>query len=220
MIRLENISKQYGQGNAATLALSQVSFTAEAGDFVAVMGASGSGKSTLLSIIGLMDTPSSGSYYLCGRRVSELGPGELSKLRSERLTFVFQNFALMEKYSAFENIELPLLSQRVSFKERRRRVREAAWRLGIEDQLKKLPKEMSGGQQQRVGLARALASGAQIILADEPTGCLDKRNGLEVMELFKELNEDGKTILMVTHDAAVAAYAKRIVTISDGRIRE
>lgn len=218
MIKLNNISKRYVLGNVVTDALRNVTLTINDGEFVAIMGASGSGKSTLLNIIECMDTPTCGEYYLNDRKVSELKSKDLSEIRNGKITFVFQNFALMEKYTAYENIELPLINRRVPAKERRNKVWEVAIRLGIEAQLRKLPKQMSGGQQQRVALARALASGADVILADEPTGALDKKTGIELMKILNELNRDGKTIIIVTHDSAVAEYAGRIITISDGRI--
>ncbi len=218
MIQLKNISKQYTLGDVITNALNNISLTISDREFVAVMGASGSGKSTLLNIIGCMDTPTGGEYFLDGRKVSELNSRELSNIRNTKLSFVFQNFALMEKYTAYENIELPLANRRVPAAERRHIVEEAAAHLGITEQLRKLPKQMSGGQQQRVALARALASGADIILADEPTGALDKKTGIELMQIFKALNSDGKTLIIVTHDLSTAEYADRIITISDGRI--
>lgn len=218
MIKLESVSKVYKFDDAVTEALKDVSLVIGKGEFVAIMGASGSGKSTLLNIIGCMDTPSSGKYTLDNDIVSELNSNALSKIRNRKITFVFQNFALMEKYTAYENIELPLLNRKISLGERRKKVLEAAKQLGIETQLRKFPKQMSGGQQQRIAIARALVSGADIILADEPTGALDLKTGLELMELLKALNENGKTIILVTHDSIVASYAKRIVTISDGRI--
>ncbi len=218
MIQLKNISKQYTLGDVITNALNNVSLTISDGEFVAIMGASGSGKSTLLNIIGCMDTPTGGEYFLDDRKVSELNSRELSNIRNTKITFVFQNFALMEKYTAYENIELPLVNRRAPANERRHIIEKAAARLGITEQLRKLPKQMSGGQQQRVAIARALASGADIILADEPTGALDKKTGIELMETLKELNSDGKTIIIVTHDPNVAGYANRVITISDGRI--
>lgn len=218
MIELKNISKRYSFGSGSENALSDIFLKINDGEFVAIMGTSGSGKSTLLNIIGCMDKPTSGEYFLNERNVLELNPRELSEIRKSKITFVFQNFALMEKYTAYENIELPLVNRRVPAKKRRQIVENSAARLGITDQLRKKPKQMSGGQQQRTALARALASGADIILADEPTGALDKKNGIELMEIFKSLNVDGKTIIIVTHDAATAEYADRIITISDGRI--
>ncbi len=218
MIRLDNISKKYKFSDIETNALTNVSLVIENGEFVAIMGASGSGKSTLLNIIGCMDTATSGRYYLNDIDIFKLKAKELCKIRNEKITFVFQNFALLEKYTAYENIELPLVNRRGSAKDRRKKVAEVAKQLGIETQLNKLPKQMSGGQQQRVALARALVSGADIILADEPTGALDHKTGIELMKILKNLNDIGKTIIIVTHDSAVAKYAERIITISDGRI--
>ena len=218
MIKLENISKIYRFDDIVTEALKDVSLTIEKGEFVAIMGASGSGKSTLLNIIGCMDKATSGTYIFDDEIISELNSKKLSKIRNQKITFVFQNFALMEKYTAYENIELPLINRNISLAERRKKISEISKKLGIQTQLNKLPKQMSGGQQQRIALARALVSGADVILADEPTGSLDKKNGIEFMEFLKELNKNGKTIILVTHDFNIASYAKRIITISDGRV--
>lgn len=218
MIRLENIVKSYTAGDFKTNALDGVSLTVKDGEFLAIMGASGSGKSTLLNIMGCMDKPTIGDYFLNERKVSGLNSKELAKIRCTKIAFVFQNFALMEKYTAMENIELPLLNRRIPVKERREKVVHAAKKLGIESQLHKLPKQMSGGQQQRVAVARAIVSGAEVILADEPTGALDTKTGTQLMEILKSLNDEGKTIVIVTHESAVAQYASRVITISDGRI--
>ncbi|MBD5466488.1 MAG: ABC transporter ATP-binding protein [Lachnospiraceae bacterium] len=220
MIELEKVSKIYKFDDVVTEALKDVSLTIDNGEFVAVMGASGSGKSTLLNIMGCMDTPTSGKYILDNEIISDSNSQKLSQIRNRKITFVFQNFALMEKYSAYENIELPLVNRKVSAGERHKKVAEIAKKLGIENQLRKLPKQMSGGQQQRIALARALVSGANIILADEPTGALDHQTGIELMELLKNLNNDGKTVVLVTHDSSIASYANRIIYISDGRIKE
>lgn len=218
MLELKNITRSYSFGEETTYALSNVSLTVNDSEFLAVMGVSGSGKSTLLNILGCMDKPTSGEYFLDNKKVSEMSSRELSEIRGGKISFVFQNFALMEKYTAYENIELPLINKKVPAKERKRRVEETAERLGISSQLRKKPNRMSGGQQQRVALARALVSGADIILADEPTGALDRKTGIELMEIFKALNAEGKTIIIVTHDQNMADYAGRIITISDGRI--
>lgn len=218
MIHLENISKKYKFSDSEVFALTDVSLEIAKGEFLAIMGASGSGKSTLLNIIGCMDTASDGKYFLEGKEVFKLRTKELCRIRNEKITFVFQNFALLDKYTAYENIELPLVNRNVSARERRKLVTNVAKQLKIEKQLSKLPKQMSGGQQQRVALARALVSGAEVILADEPTGALDRKTGNDLMALLKELNKNGKTIIIVTHDSNIASYANRIITISDGKI--
>lgn len=218
MIELKNISKEYVYTDTKTIALAKVNLKIEDGEFVAVMGTSGSGKSTLLNIIGCMDKATAGDYYLDSQNVSKMSKDQLAMIRSSKITFVFQNFALMDKYTAYENIELPLLNKGEKALNRRKMVNEVAKQLGIANQLTKFPKQMSGGQQQRVALARALVSGADIILADEPTGALDHKTGIEVMEILKKLNKKGKTIILVTHDSYIAKYAQRIVNISDGRI--
>lgn len=220
MIKLEKVSKIYKFDDETTEALKEISLTIKKGEFVAIMGTSGSGKSTLLNIIGCMDTPTSGKYTLEDRIITGLNSNELSKIRNSKITFVFQNFALMEKYTAYENIELPLVNRKLSANERRKRILAVAQQLGIKEQLRKLPKQMSGGQQQRIALARVLVSGAEIILADEPTGALDHKTGSEFMNTLRNLNNEGKTVIVVTHDSTVADYANRIITISDGRISE
>ena len=218
MIELKNITKRYGKNDNEVLALNDVSLHIDKGEFVAIMGASGSGKSTLLQIIGAMDKASEGEYILDGNSLSAYNERQLCKLRKEKFSFVFQNFALMDKYSAYENIELPLLHTKKSRIERRKLIIEATRKLNVEDQLKKYPKQMSGGQQQRIALARALVSGAEIILADEPTGALDHATSIELMTLLKEYNKSGKTIILVTHDENIASYADRIVRIENGKI--
>lgn len=218
MIELKNIKKIYEFDDEKTVALDVDYLKIEDGEFVAVMGTSGSGKSTLLNIIGCMDKATEGDYYLDSELVSKMNTSQLAKIRASKISFVFQNFALMDKYTAYENIELPLSNIGEKRDCRKQKVLIVSERLGICNQLKKYPKQMSGGQQQRVAIARALVSGADIILADEPTGALDKGTGIEVMKILKELNEEGRTIILVTHDNEIANYAKRIVKISDGRI--
>lgn len=218
MIKLENISKEYNVDKEKIRVLNNINLKIENNEFIAIMGASGSGKTTLLNIIGCMDKATNGTYYLDNKLVSELNDNELSEIRTNRITFIFQNFALMEKYTAYENIELPLVVKKIKMSERKKKILEVAKQLGIEKQLNKLPTQMSGGQQQRIAIARSLVSGADIILADEPTGALDNRNGIELMEILKELNKLGKTIILVTHDNEIAKYAKKIIYIKDGRI--
>ena len=209
MIRLENITKIYNEKVDDTKALDDVSLKIEDGEFVAVMGASGSGKSTLLKIIGCMDTPTAGKYFLDDTEVTAASRSQVHKLRKEKIGYVFQHFALMDYYTAYENIELPLLAANVKHKERKRI---------ILSERNKLPGKMSGGQQQRVAIARALVTNADIILADEPTGALDQKTGHEVLELLKEINKSGKTVIIVTHDEGIAKMTNRIITISDGKI--
>lgn len=218
MIELKNITKKYGKNDNQVLALDNVSLTINKGEFVAIMGQSGSGKSTLLQILGAMDKATEGDYLLDGSNINKYTEKQLCKVRKEKVTFVFQNFALMEKYSAYENIELPLLHTNKSRLERKKLIKEAAQKLNVENQLKKKPNQMSGGQQQRIALARALVSGADIILADEPTGALDHATSMELMELLKEYNKMGKTVVVVTHDNEVAEFASRVITIKDGKI--
>ena len=220
MIRLENITKIYNEKVDDTKALDDVSLKIEDGEFISVMGASGSGKSTLLKIIGCMDTPTAGKYFLDDTEVTAASRSQVHKLRKEKIGYVFQHFALMDYYTAYENIELPLLAANVKRKERKRIILKQMEHLGILSERNKLPGKMSGGQQQRVAIARALVTNADIILADEPTGALDQKTGHEVLELLKEINKSGKTVIIVTHDEGIAKMTDRIITISDGRIEE
>ena len=218
ILELKNITKIYGKGDSETKALAGVDLTIEKGDFCAIMGPSGSGKSTLLNILGCMDTPTSGEYILKGQDVSKMKNKQLSKLRNQVISFVFQYFALMDEYTVFDNIMLPLNCQKYAYKEKKDRVNYYMKRLGIEKYAKKKPTQLSGGQQQRVAIARALVSNADIILADEPTGALDSTTGEELMELLQEINESGKTLILVTHNEKVAEKCNYVIYIEDGKI--
>lgn len=217
IIELQNINKVYGKGESATVALTDVSLKVEQGEFWAIMGPSGSGKSTLLNILGCMDVPTSGNYLLKGKNLGKSTPNQLSQIRNQTVSFIFQQFALLNDYNVYDNIELPLLCQKLSKRERKERVRYYMKRLGIENLARKKPTQISGGQQQRVAIARALVTKADIILADEPTGALDQKTGQELMSLLCEINEEGKTILLVTHDEKVASVTKRQIRIQDGK---
>lgn len=218
ILELKNIFKIYGKGDSETKALAGVDLTIEKGDFCAIMGPSGSGKSTLLNILGCMDTPTSGEYILKGQDVSKLKNKQLSKLRNQVISFVFQYFALMDEYTVFDNIMLPLNCQKYPYKEKKDRVNYYMKRLGIEKYAKKKPTQLSGGQQQRVAIARALVSNADIILADEPTGALDSTTGEELMVLLQEINQSGKTLILVTHNEKVAEKCNYVIYIEDGKI--
>ena len=217
MIELKNICKEYHSGGTVK-ALKGISLKIRRGEFVAVMGASGSGKTTLLNIIGCMDNPTSGSYFLDGRQVDNASAGQMARTRGKKIAFVFQHFALIEDYTVLENVMIPLIKQKISAKDRKDRVVKALEQVGIADLAGKKASDISGGQKQRAAIARAIVCGAEIILADEPTGALDSDSGRQVMRLFRRLNNQGKTVIMITHDANVAAFAHRIITISDGRI--
>lgn len=218
MIELKQTSKEYYNDAVATPALSDVNLTIGAGEFAAIMGASGSGKTTLLNIIGCMDAPTAGSYSFDGRIVNYKDEKALCEMRGSKIAFVFQHFALIDDYTVFENAEVPLIKRKLSQKERRQAVMSALKAVGIAELAGKRPTHLSGGQKQRAAIARALACGADVILADEPTGALDSRTGKEIMRVFSELNAAGKTVILVTHDTNVAAYAKRLITVSDGRV--
>jgi ABC-type antimicrobial peptide transport system, ATPase component len=218
MIKTENLSKVFRTDEVETHALKNVSFQIKEGEFVAVMGPSGCGKSTLLNIIGLLDNPTGGHYLLNGTDVSKFKESERTKLRKGVIGFVFQSFNLIDELNVYENIELPLLYMGISSGERKKRVNEAMNRMQITHRSKHFPQQLSGGQQQRVAIARAVVANPKLILADEPTGNLDSKNGKEVMDLLTELNKEGTTIVMVTHSQHDAGFAQRIINLFDGQI--
>ena len=218
MIKIENIKKVFRTEDVETWALREVSLEVKAGEFVAIMGPSGCGKSTLLNILGLLSSPSEGTYMLDGKDVSTLSESDRIKLRKGSLGFVFQSFNLIDELNVSENIELPLLYMGVSAKERKEAVKAVIDRVAMGHRAKHFPAQLSGGQQQRVAIARAVISNPKLILADEPTGNLDSKNGREVMELLKELHREGTTIVMVTHSQRDASYADRVVNLFDGQI--
>ena len=217
LIRLRNLSKIYRVGEIDIPALRQVTLDIEAGEFVAIMGASGSGKSTLLNLLGCLDRPTDGAYLLDGEEVSGLDSDDLARIRNRKIGFVFQNFNLLNRTTALENVELPLYyGEHMSGAERRRRALALLERLGLGNRVHHHPSQLSGGQQQRVAIARALVNRPPLILADEPTGNLDSKAGTEIMTLFKELNGEGITLVMVTHETDIAAYARRVIHMRDG----
>ena len=218
IIELKEIDKIYGKSDYKNIALNNINLQIDKGEFVAIMGPSGSGKSTLLNILGCMDVPSSGEYYLNGVLTNSKSNRELSYIRNNIVSFVFQNFALLKDYSLYENIELPLLHRRMQAKQRKEKIMHYASKLGISDILRKKPPETSGGQQQRAAIARALVCESEIILADEPTGALDRKTGEDLLLLLKQINQEGKTIIAVTHDSNTANYSNRIIYINDGQI--
>ncbi len=223
LIEAKNIIKTYFTGEESFNALDDVSLKIECGEFVAIMGASGSGKSTFMNMLGCLDTPTSGKYLLDGIDTSELNKDKLSEIRNAKLGFVFQGFNLIARTSALENVEIPMIYKGISPKERTQKAREALRIVGLEQREGHMPNQMSGGQQQRVAIARAIVNDAPIILADEPTGNLDTKTSIEVMEFFVKLNEGAdtgakKTIILVTHENDIAQYAKRIVRFKDGKI--
>ncbi len=218
IIKMVNITKEYDSADVKTIAIQAITLVVKRGDFVAITGRSGSGKSTLMHIIGLLDTPTSGNYTLNGTDVSKLGEDELAFQRNKEIGFVFQQFNLLTKTTAVENVILPAIYAGVSSQERTRRAVELLTELGLEDHLNKRPNQMSGGQQQRVAIARALMNNPELILADEPTGNLDTKSGEDVMKTLKALNKEGKTIVLITHEHDIAIQAKKILQLVDGKL--
>jgi putative ABC transport system ATP-binding protein len=218
MLQMRNLSRVYRTDTVETTALDSIDLDIVSGEFVAIMGPSGCGKSTLLNLVGMLDSPSSGSYVFNGKEVAGLSEGQLSQTRKENIGFIFQSFNLVDELSVRENVELALLYHNISAAERRSRADEVMDRVGIGHRAKHRPSQLSGGQQQRVAVARALVASPKLILADEPTGNLDTQHGEEVMRMLQQLNADGSTIVMVTHSAAHADYATRVVNMLDGRI--
>jgi putative ABC transport system ATP-binding protein len=220
IIELQDICKDYIQGTMVTPVLRNINFTMKEGEYTAIMGPSGSGKSTLMNLIGCLDQPTSGRYLLDGEDVSAYTDNQMSDIRLEKIGFVFQTFQLLPYMSAADNVALPLSYAGVPRKERRERAIEMLGKVGLSDRVAYLPNQLSGGQKQRVAIARAMINQPRILLADEPTGALDSTSGKQIMGLFRELNEDGVTILMITHDAEIASNADRIVEIRDGLLNQ
>ncbi|BDR76057.1 ABC transporter ATP-binding protein [Clostridium tetani] len=225
-IVLQNIYKEYIYDKATTYALKNVSFSAEEGEMIAIMGPSGAGKTTLLNILGCLDKQSKGNYYLDGRNIKDFTKKQLAEIRNEKFGFVFQQFALIQEYTVFENLELPILygncfksfEKRIRKKARLEIIGKSLENVGLSGHIHKKPSQLSGGQQQRVAIARALIANPGIILADEPTGALDQKTGRKIMDLLKNINKQGKTIIIVTHDLNVASYCERVVNVIDGEI--
>lgn len=218
LIQVKDLCKVYNPGENAVHALDHVDLTVEKGEFVAIIGQSGSGKSTLMNMLGCLDVPSSGSYYLNGVNVATMHDNELSVIRNREIGFIFQGFNLIQNLTALENVELPLIYRGVDRKTRKKLASDSLKRVGLEKRMSHKPSEMSGGQQQRVAIARAIAARPPVILADEPTGNLDSASSREIMQILKEMHRDGKTIILITHDNGIAASARRVVRIMDGRI--
>ena len=220
MINIKDMSKIYEMGENKVYALNHINLNIKEHEFVSIIGPSGSGKSTLMNMLGCLDVPTEGTYILDGKPISKMSEDELADIRNKKIGFVFQGFNLLPKLTAIENVELPLIYQNVPAKERRERAKKALASVGLEGRINHTPNELSGGQQQRVAIARALITNPPLILADEPTGNLDSKSGKEVMEIFKNLNEQGNTIVLITHDNDVAKQAKRIIRIQDGKLTE
>lgn len=220
IVSMQNICKSYYMAGEELKVLHDVNLSVHSGEFLSILGPSGSGKSTMMNIIGCLDVPSSGSYILSGNNINDLDEIELAKARNKEIGFVFQSFHLLPRMTALQNVELPLIYSGLSSSERKKRAEAILQRVGLGDKMRNLPNQLSGGQQQRVAIARALVTEPTILLADEPTGALDQKTGAQVMELFEELNKDGRTIIMITHDTDIARHAKRVVKILDGYLTE
>lgn len=218
MIKLENITKIYKMGDTEVHALDGVSIHIKAHEFVSIIGPSGSGKSTLMNMIGCLDVPTSGECLLDGVAVSKMTDNQLADLRNKKIGFIFQQYNLLSKLTAYENVELPLIYRGIPAEEREKMVKTALSRVGLLDKMKHKPTELSGGQQQRVSIARALSANPALILADEPTGALDSKSGIEIMQMLHDLHEEGNTVVVITHDLNIAKQAERIITIRDGKI--
>ena len=218
--QMTGITKSYWMGDEWSPVLRGIDLTIQEGEFLSVLGPSGSGKSTLMNIIGCLDTPTSGEYVLHGRRVDDLEPDELARIRNREIGFIFQSFQLLPRQDALSNVELPLVYAGMPRQQRRERAAEMLRRVGLENKMDHLPNQLSGGEQQRVAIARALATNPTILLADEPTGALDQKTGHQVMDLFHELHDEGRTIIMITHDRHIAQNASRLVRILDGVLSE
>lgn len=220
ILELKNIVKDYGKGEGLVTALRNVNLSINKGEMIAIMGPSGSGKSTLLNILGFLDKPTSGEYLFEGENVKNFNENHLAKYRNEKIGFVVQNFALIDDYTVYQNINIPLDYGKIKKSERKVRIKKIVEKVGLSEKINKLPKELSGGQNQRVAIARALINNPEIILADEPTGALDLNTGEEIMSIFKDLNKEGKTIIIITHDKNIANKCNRIINIKDGIVYE
>lgn len=220
ILSMQGIYKSYFMGEEELEVLHDVSLSVHSGEFLSILGPSGSGKSTMMNIIGCLDVPSVGKYILSGNDINDLNEVELAKVRNKEIGFIFQSFQLLPRMTALQNVELPLIYSGLSASERKKRAKAILERVGLAEKMRNLPNQLSGGQQQRVAIARALVTEPTILLADEPTGALDQKTGAQVMALFEELNKDGRTIIMITHDNKIAHYAKRIVRIMDGYLSE
>ncbi len=220
ILEMQNIYKEYIQGKMSIPVLKDINFSMEEGEYVAIMGPSGSGKTTLMNLVGCLDQATSGTILLDGQDISKCTDNEMADLRLQKIGFVFQNFQLLPKQTALENVELPLTYAEIPKAEREKRARHALTRVGLEERMSFFPNQLSGGQKQRVAIARALVNNPKILLADEPTGALDSKSGEQVMELFQTLNEEGVSVLMITHDVEIASHAQRMIVIKDGMIKE